>query len=146
MGSICLRFEVLCGVSHSLSLRDMGVTGKERVWQGSGRFPPMEAKVGVLGGVLFSDLLPGPQKQGWLAELHGAEHPSPTAGEQESRGMLGKKTCVPNLPPGSPAFLPARLLPLMVPKSAVQLTQQGWGYRAGVAGGFGLVDRCGGVR
>lgn len=65
----------------------------------------MEVKVGVLGGVLFSDLLPGPQKQGWLAELHGAEHPSPTAGEQESRGMLGKKTVsltsLPTRPPAS---------------------------------------------
>lgn len=53
---------------------------------------------------------------------------------------LGSRTA------GAPAFLPACLLPLVVPKAAVRLTQQGWGFRARMAGGFGLVDRCGGVR
>lgn len=127
-GRVCLWFEVLCGVSHDLSLRDMGVTGKERVWQGSGRFPPMEARVGVLGGVLFSDLLRGPRNRPGRAPQSIL---LPLLGSRKAGACLGrKKTRVPNLPPG-PSAPPTSFL--MVPKSALWLTQQGWGYRAGVA-------------
>lgn len=61
--------------------------------------------------------------------------------------MLGK-TCVPDLPPGPPACLPTRLLPLTVGSKvclraadSAGLGSQGW-----VAGGVGLVVRGGGVR
>lgn len=76
------------------------------------------------GGSLALRPPQGPQEQGWPSSAEQSILlPLLGAGRQ---GHAWEDLC-PNLPPGPPAFLPAHLLPLMVPKSAVRLTQQGWG-------------------